>query len=158
VKALLVFGEDPDADLSELEFLMVSDTHMTETAEKADVILPGTGFASADGTFTNTERRLQAVNQAVNEEISFNNWELAAELAHVFEVEMPFDDEVDISREMDDLLLSYRYAQIGEVLGGALSCEDPTLVPVEKAAFVEEMKNSDNLMNMMDERLPKPVK
>lgn len=158
VKALLVFGEDTDADLSGLEFLMVSDTHMTETAKKANVILPGTGFASADGTFTNTERRLQAVNQAVYEDVAFSNWELAAELAHVFEVEMPFDDAMDISKEMDDELLNYRYAGIGEILGGVLSCEEPTLVAVEKAAFVKEMKNTDNLMNMMDERLPKPVK
>ncbi len=158
VKALLVFGEDPDADLSDLEFLMVSDTHMTETAKKADVILPGSGFASADGTFTNTERRLQAVNQAVNEDVSFNNWELAAELAHVFEVEMPFDDEVDISSEMDDVLLSYRYGKIGEVLGGIISCEEPSLVAAADAEFTKEMKNTDHLMNVMSERLPKPVK
>ena len=44
---------------------MVSDTHMTETAKKADVVIPGTGFASTDGTFTNTERRLQQVSQAI---------------------------------------------------------------------------------------------
>lgn len=157
VKALLCFGEDTDADLSELEFLMVSDTHMTETMKAADVILPGTGFASADGTFTNTERRLQAVERATDDEVVFNNWELAAELAHVFEVEMPFEDETDISREMDDILIPYKYGEIGEIFGGVLPCEDPTLVPVEKAAFVEEMKNTDNLMNVIDERLPKPA-
>ena len=158
VKALLCFGEDPDpADLPELEFLMVSDTHMTATAERADVILPGTGFASADGTFTNTERRLQAVERAVFEDVVFCNWELAAELAHVFEVEMDFEDEADISEEMDDMLISYKYAEIGEILGGVLPCEDPVLVPVKKAAFTAEMKNTDNLMNVIDERLPKPA-
>ena len=47
VKALLVFGEDPDAELlKNLVFLMVCDTHMTETARLADVVIPGTGFAS----------------------------------------------------------------------------------------------------------------
>lgn len=159
VKALLCFGEDPDpADLPELDFLMVSDTHMTETAKRADVVLPGTGFASADGTFTNTERRLQAVERAVFEDVSFNNWELAAELGNVFEVEMDFEDEMDISREMDDVLLSYKYAEIGEVFGGVLPCEEPTLTAVKKSAFVEEMKNTDNLMNVIDERLPKPVR
>ena len=81
VRALLVFGEDTKADLSNLEFLMVSDTHMTATGKKADVIIPGTGFASTEGTFTNTERRMQPVRQAVNEDVSFSNWEIAAELA-----------------------------------------------------------------------------
>lgn len=159
VKALLCFGEDPDpADLPELEFLMVSDTHMTQTASGADVILPGTGFASADGTFTNTERRLQGVERAVFDDAAFLNWELAVELANVFEVEMDFEDEADISREMDDVLLSYKYAEIGEIFGGVLPCEEPTLTAVRKSAFVEEMKNTDNLMNVIAERLPKPAR
>ena len=50
VKGLMIFGEDPkDVDLSGLEFLAVSDIYLTETAKKADVFLPGTGFASTDG-------------------------------------------------------------------------------------------------------------
>ena len=110
VKALLVFGEDPDpALLKELVFLMVCDTHMTESAKLADVVIPGTGFASTYGTFTNTERRLQIVEQAIEEDVVFSNWEVAAELAHVYEVEMPFDDIEDISDEMNDKLPVYRY-------------------------------------------------
>ena len=54
----MVFGEDPDTELlKNLVFLMVCDTHMTETAKLADVVIPGTGFASTYGTFTNTERQ-----------------------------------------------------------------------------------------------------
>ena len=157
VKALLVFGEDPKADLSGLEFMMVSDTHMTETAKKADVILPGTGFASTEGTYTNTERRLQLVHQVVNEEVSFSNWEIAAELAHVFEVEMPFDDTYDISVEMDDQLYKYKYAEIGEVFGGVLSPDKPVLKAVGDAEFVNPLDSTDHLMNMISQRLPKPV-
>ena len=157
VKALLVFGEDTNADLSGLEFLMVSDTHMTETAKKADVILPGTGFASIEGTFTNTERRLQPVHQAVNEDVSFNNWEIAAELAHVFEVEMSFDDTYDISVEMNDQLYKYKYAELGEILGGVLAPEKPVLAVVGDTAFVDPLASTDNLMNVISQRLPKPV-
>jgi NADPH-dependent glutamate synthase beta chain and related oxidoreductases len=158
VKALLVFGEDPvDADLSGLEFLMVSDTHMTETAKKADVILPGTGFASTEGTYTNTERRLQSVQQAVNEDVSFSNWEIAAELAHVFEVEMPWDDTHDISIEMDDQLYKYKYAELGEILGGVLAPEKAALAAVKDAKFVNPLGCTDNLMNIISERLPKPA-
>lgn len=158
VKALLVFGEDPALDLSDLEFLMVTDTHMTETAKKADVVIPGTGFASVDGTYTNTERRLMPVEAAVYEDIAFNNWEIASEIAHVFEVEMEFDDTYDISEEMDDQLLKYRYSEIGQVFGGVYVLEKTTLVVIDDAKFVAPLKCTDNLMNMISERLPKPVK
>ncbi len=165
VKALLCFGEDPDVDLSNLEFLMVSDTHMTKTAEKADVILPGTGFASVEGTYTNTERRLMPVEAAIEEEVTFNNWELAAEIAHVFEVEFDYDDTFDISLEMDDSLPRYKYAEIGEILDGVLSPIDPKFVVVDETKctcgcggkMVNPLRCTDNLMNVIAERLPKPV-
>lgn len=75
VKGLFIFGEDPivtDPDtshvrraLENLDFLVVDDLFMTETAEYADVVLPGKAFAEKDGTFTNTERRIQRIRQAV---------------------------------------------------------------------------------------------
>ncbi|MFR6253357.1 molybdopterin-dependent oxidoreductase [Blautia caecimuris] len=155
VKALLVFGEDPAPELlKELVFLMVCDTHMTEAAKLADVVIPGTGFASTYGTFTNTERRLQVVEQAIEEDVVFSNWEVAAELAHVYEVEMPFDDVEDISDEMNDKLPVYRYAEMGEIYGGVLACENAKLAAVEDAAFVAPLRSTDHLMNMIDERLP----
>ncbi len=47
VKALMVFGEDVNPELlKDVEFMMVCDTHMTETARSADVVIPGTGFAA----------------------------------------------------------------------------------------------------------------
>jgi formate dehydrogenase major subunit len=156
VKALLVFGEDVPAEaLKELVFLMVCDTHMTETAKLADVVIPGTGFASTYGTYTNTERRLQIVEQAIEEDVVFSNWEVAAEIAHVYEIEMPYDEVEDISEEMNDKLPVYRYAEMGEVSGGVLACENRTLVAVEDAALVAPLKCTDHLMNMIDERLPK---
>ena len=155
VKALLVFGEAPDtACLKDLVFLMVCDTHMTEAAKLADVVIPGTGFASTYGTYTNTERRLQVVEQAIDEDVVFTNWEVAAELAHVYETEMPFDDIEDISDEMNEKLPVYRYAEMGEVYGGVLACKDVKLVAVEEAALVAPLACTDYLMNMIDERLP----
>lgn len=156
VKALIDFGEDVAPELlSDLEFLMVCDTHMTATAEKADVVIPGTGFASADGTYTNTERRMQVVQDAIDEDVVFNNWEVAAELAHVYEVEMPYDDAVDIAEDMNTCVPSYRDAYIGEISGGVLACKGAALVAVEDAAFVAPLKCTDHLMNLIDERLPK---
>jgi formate dehydrogenase major subunit len=75
IKGLYIFGEDPivtDPDtshvrhaLESLDFLVVQELFMTETAAYADVILPGISFAEKDGTFTNTERRIQRIRKAV---------------------------------------------------------------------------------------------
>ncbi len=159
VKGLVIFGEDPkDVDLSGLEFLMVSDIYMTETAKKADVFIPGTGFASTDGTYTNTERRLLPVEAAICEDVDFSNWEIAAELAHVFEEEFEFEDEADISWEMDDTLPLYKYAEIGEVLGGVMKPACPKFVPAADAKMVDVLPCTDALMNMMEDRIPPVAK
>ena len=51
--------------LEEIDFLVVQDIFLTETAQLADVVLPAASFAEKDGTFTNTERRVQRVRKAV---------------------------------------------------------------------------------------------
>ncbi len=76
IKAAFMFGEDPvrtDPDihhvvkaLEALEFFVVDELFMTETARYADVILPGRSYAEKEGTFTNTERRIQRVRKAVD--------------------------------------------------------------------------------------------
>lgn len=153
VKAMLIFGEDFDK-LPELEFLAVCDVQMTKTAKKADVLFPGTGFAVVDGTFTNTERRLQRVNAAVESDILFDNWEVAAEIANVLEIDMNFEDTADISLEMEDVIYKYKYAEVDEIFGGVLAPENIKLVPVAaKAKFVEPVKSTDCLMNMISDRL-----
>jgi formate dehydrogenase alpha subunit len=75
LKALYVLGENPmlsDPDLNHVqaalercEFLVVQDIFPTETAELADVVLPGTTFVEKDGSFTGTDRRIQLIRQAV---------------------------------------------------------------------------------------------
>ncbi len=76
IRGLFIFGEDPvvtDADtnhikkaLESLDFLVVSELFQTETTAYADVILPGSAYLEKEGTFTNTERRVQRVRKAVN--------------------------------------------------------------------------------------------
>ena len=75
IKGLFIFGEDPvrtDPNtnhvikaLKSLDFFVVDELFMTETAKLADVILPGISYAEKEGTFTNTERRVQRVRKAV---------------------------------------------------------------------------------------------
>jgi predicted molibdopterin-dependent oxidoreductase YjgC len=76
IKAMYVMGENPlvaDADINharesmkQLDFLVVQDIFLSETAEIADVVLPGTTYAEKSGTFTATDRRVQMVNQAID--------------------------------------------------------------------------------------------
>jgi len=76
IKAMYIVGEnpplsEPDANhavtvLKKLDFLVVQDIFLSETAELADVVLPAASFAEKDGTFTNTERRVQRVRKALD--------------------------------------------------------------------------------------------
>ena len=78
IKGLYICGEDPivtDPDtehikhaLESLDFFVIQELFMTETAKYADVILPGRSYAEKEGTFTNTERRVQRIRTAVTEE------------------------------------------------------------------------------------------
>lgn len=75
IKGLFIFGEDPvrtDPNthhvikcLEALDFFVIDELFMTETAKLADVILPGISYAEKEGTFSNTERRVQRVRKAV---------------------------------------------------------------------------------------------
>jgi predicted molibdopterin-dependent oxidoreductase YjgC len=71
VKGLYVMGEDPvgqfltSQPLDGLDFLIVQDMFLTETAKRADVVLPALSYTEKDGTFTNTERCVQVVRQAM---------------------------------------------------------------------------------------------
>lgn len=137
VKALLCFGEDPQVDLSGLEFLMVVDTHMTDTCKKADVVIGGSGLGQ--GTFTNTTRLVQNVRCAVDEGVALNNAQIAKEIAKVYEVNL---DENVVVKER----------------GGVLDVVCPSFVVVNDDKFVNIHQCTDNLMNVTNDRLPKQVK
>ncbi len=91
VKAMYVMGEDPvltdpDANhvrkaLNALDFLVVQNIFLTETAKLADVVLPSTAYAEKDGTFTNTERRVQRVRKAADAPNNLMiDWQMTSEI------------------------------------------------------------------------------
>lgn len=91
IKAMYVVGEnpalsDPDSNhvrhcLQALDFLVVQDLFLTETAQLADVVLPGASFAEKDGTFTNSERRVQLVRRVLNPVAeNRSDWEVITDL------------------------------------------------------------------------------
>jgi formate dehydrogenase alpha subunit len=92
VRALYILGEDPlltDPDLNHVrhcleqcEFIVLQEIFPSETSQVADVLLPGASFAEKDGTFTNTERRVQLVRRAVSPPGQARpDWAIIAELA-----------------------------------------------------------------------------
>ncbi|MDD4752267.1 MAG: molybdopterin-dependent oxidoreductase, partial [Desulfitobacteriaceae bacterium] len=85
IKGLYIFGEDiAGIDLSSLDLLVVQDTHLTETAKVADIVLPAVSFAESEGTFTNAERRIQRLNQAITPIPDVENWEVLMVIANAF--------------------------------------------------------------------------
>ena len=92
IRALYILGEDPvvsDPDsahirhcLQTCEFTVLQEIFPTETAQYADVLLPGVSFAEKTGTYTNTERRIQLVRQAIEPLGDARpDWQITAELA-----------------------------------------------------------------------------
>ncbi|MGO0123511.1 formate dehydrogenase subunit alpha [Desulfothermobacter acidiphilus] len=113
IKALYIVGENPmvtEANtsmvkkaLENLEFLVVQDIFLSETARFAHVVLPAASFAEKDGTFTNTERRIQRVRRAISPVGQAKpDWEiitlLARRLGHPWEYASPADIMEEISR------------------------------------------------------------
>ena len=110
VKAMYITGENPllsEPDLNEagelfknLEFLVVQDIFMHETAEIADVVLPATSFAEKDGTFTNSERRVQRIRKAVEPRgQSRPDWDIICDLGHRMckRLGLPLEDQFTYS-------------------------------------------------------------
>lgn len=108
VKALLVFGEDlSQVDFGTLDFLMVQDTHLTETAKKADVVLPAVGFAESRGTYTNTERRIQRLNKAIAPLVAYENWEIVEKLAEILDQSFQYRNLEEIQLDMEKAIPEY---------------------------------------------------
>ncbi len=99
IKAMYITGENPllsEPDLNhaeesfkKLELLVVQDIFLHETAQIADVVLPACSFAEKDGTFTNSERRVQRVREVVKPVGSSRpDWEIICDLARRLSVSM----------------------------------------------------------------------
>ena len=118
IKAMYIMGENPmlsDPDLhhaeealKKLEFLVVQDIFLTETARLAHVVLPATTFAEKEGTFTNTERRVQLVRRAI-EPVgqSRPDWEIICDLSRRLGYPMNYASPAEVMDEIAALTPSY---------------------------------------------------
>jgi len=128
-KGLYIIGENPlvsDPDLnhaeksiSNLDFLVVQDIFFTETAQLADVVFPSACFAEKEGTFSNTERRVQRVRKAVEAPgESKDDWWTLCEIATRMGYAMQYADSQAIFSEIASVTPSYAgitYDRIEEI-------------------------------------------
>ena len=118
LRALYIMGENPALSdpnlnrtrkaLEKIDFLVVQDIFLTETAEFADVVLPSRCFAEKDGTFTNTERRVQRIRKAVDGPAETkDDWEIICTLSAEMGYPMAYSHPAEIMDEIASLTPIY---------------------------------------------------
>jgi len=118
LKAMYIIGENPlvsDPDLNHAEdcfahmdFLVVQDIFLTETAKLANVVLPSLCFAEKEGTFSNTERRVQRVRKAVEGPgQALEDWKITCEIANRMGYPMSYASSREIFEEIARVTPSY---------------------------------------------------
>ena len=129
LKAFYCFGEDPIRsepnaaklieDIGKIEFIVCQEIFMTEVAKLAHVVLPATSFAEKDGTFANTERRIQRVRKAVDAPGQARpDWKIISDVATAMGYPMSYSGPSEIYDEMAALSPSFagiNYERIDKV-------------------------------------------
>ena len=118
IKGLYIVGENPVLSfphsnrvaeaLASIDFLLVQDMFLTETARLASVILPAVSFAEKEGTFTNFEGRVKRVRKAIEPlGESLPDWEIILRLADKIGSPLPFSSLQQVTDEIEELVPLY---------------------------------------------------
>jgi len=118
LKAFYIIGENPlvsdpdlnhcEKSLNNLDFMVVQDIFLTETARLADVVLPSACFAEKDGTFSNTDRRVHRVRKAIDPPgQAWDDWKITCEIASRMEYPMSYENSEQIFEELAGVTPSY---------------------------------------------------
>ncbi|MAE67491.1 MAG: formate dehydrogenase, partial [Phycisphaeraceae bacterium] len=139
IRGMYMLGENPFISdpninkvrkaLSSLEFLVVQDIFLTETAEFADVILPASSFMEKTGTYTNTDRRVQIGRTALDPPGDARlDWQIICDLSRRMGYQMSYEAPDEIFAEFAGLTKNYDgldYRVLGE-RGRLWPCPDPS--------------------------------
>jgi formate dehydrogenase major subunit len=137
LKALYIIGENPmvsdpdlnhaEKSLSHLDFMVVQDIFMTETAQMADVVLPSACFAEKEGTFSNTERRVQRVRKAVDPPgEARDDWWITCQIAARMGYDMAYAGSQAIFNEIAAVTPSYAGLSYERIEGLGIHWPCPT--------------------------------
>jgi len=136
IKFLYIMGENPmvsDPDLHHVEealknteFLVVQDIFLTETAQLADVVLPAASFAEKDGTFSNTERRVQRVRKAIEPVGKAKaDWVILMEIMNKLGYSKTYANPAEIMAEIASVTPSYAGINFDRLEQGGLQWPCP---------------------------------
>jgi predicted molibdopterin-dependent oxidoreductase YjgC len=161
LRALYVMGENPVAmlpreaweKLEQLEFLVVQDLFLSETAEMADVILPGAGFAEKEGTFTSLERRIQLLRPALKPPGEARpDWWILSEIFDRLEDTGGYESPAEIMQEIASVIPAYAGVQYSRIERGSLFIPCP-----DTKSPGEALLHGDRTGNMRLTWDPNPV-
>jgi formate dehydrogenase major subunit len=118
LKALYVMGENPVLSdpnqshileaIEKLDFLVVQDIFLSETAQLADIVLPAASFLEKEGHFTNTERRVQRINKAIESPGEAQaDWKIITQLANKMGGNWQYNNVKEITDEITKVTPQY---------------------------------------------------
>jgi formate dehydrogenase major subunit len=161
VRGMYMLGENPflsDPNINKvrkalcaLDFLVVQDIFLTETAEFADVILPATSYLEKDGTYTNTDRRVQLGRKVMDPPgQARTDWEIVQDIARRIGLPWNYQSPREVFDEMVALMPSYKnlsYANLG-LSGKLYPNADPEHSDGTIVMFNEKFNTDDGLAHL----------
>jgi formate dehydrogenase major subunit len=162
VRGMYMLGENPFLSdpninkvrkaLSALEFLVVQDIFLTETAEFADVILPASSYLEKDGTFTNTDRRVQLGRKVLDPPGQARvDWEVVQDIANRIGLGWNYRSAREIFEEIVAVMPSYAnltYDNLG-LTGKLYPNPDPEHSDGTVVMFGERFNTDDGLAHLV---------
>ena len=162
VKGMYMMGENPFLSdpninkvrkaLSALEFLVVQDIFLTETAEFADVILPATSYLEKDGTYTNTDRRVQLGRKVLDPPGQARlDWEVVQDIANRIGLGWNYASPREVFEEIVAVMPNYAnlsYDNLGST-GKLYPNPDPEHSDGTVVMFGETFKTDDGLAHLV---------
>jgi formate dehydrogenase major subunit len=162
VRGMYMLGENPFLSdpninkvrkaLAALEFLVVQDIFLTETAEFADVILPASSYLEKDGTYTNTDRRVQLGRKVLDTPGQARvDWEVVQDIANRIGLGWQYESPREIFEEIVGVIPSYQnlsYDNLG-LSGKLYPNPDPARSDGTVVMFTEKFNTNDGLAHLV---------
>ncbi len=162
VRAMYMMGENPFLSdpninkvrkaLSALDFLVVQDIFLTETAEFADVILPASSYLEKDGTYTNTDRRVQLGRKVLDPPGQARvDWEIVQDIANRIGLGWSYSSPREVFDEIVSVMRSYKnlsYDNLGST-GKLYPNSDPEHSDGTVVMFGEKFNTPDGLAHLV---------
>jgi formate dehydrogenase major subunit len=162
VRGMYMLGENPFLSdpninkvrkaLSALDFLVVQDIFLTETAEFADVILPASSYLEKDGTYTNTDRRVQLGRKVLDTPGEARaDWAVVQDIANRIGLDWHYESPRDIFTELVSVIPSYQnltYDNLGPA-GKLYPNPDPARSDGTVVLFTERFNTTDGLAHLV---------